>query len=129
MTIDRCARRKSGVSKVEEENLASLWLIQAGLTNTNRAGWHRVEGLQRTEIYYVKVDEVVAEGDRVVVRTTLSGLHQGEIQRIPATGRTVSISSITIFRLANGKIAEGWLVQEQLVLMPQLGVSPAPQAG
>jgi steroid delta-isomerase-like uncharacterized protein len=73
------------------------------------------------------IEDVVAEADRVVARTTFSGMHQGEMQGIQATGKRVSISSITIFRLDNGKIAEGWLVSDNLGMMQQLGVVPAPQ--
>jgi predicted ester cyclase len=46
------------------------------------------------------------------------------MQGIPATGKAVSISSITIFRLDNGKIAEGWLLNDALGMMQQLGVIP-----
>jgi steroid delta-isomerase-like uncharacterized protein len=73
------------------------------------------------------IEDVVAEGDRVVARTTFNGTHQGEMQGIPATGKLVSIPSITIFRMDNGKIAEGWLVSDNLGMMQQLGVVPAPQ--
>ena len=76
---------------------------------------------------HVTIEDVVAEGDRVVARTTYTGTHQADLQGIPATGKTVSESAITIFRLANGKIAEGWLVADNLGLMQQLGVIPAPQ--
>ena len=75
------------------------------------------------------IEDVVAEGDRVVARTTFNGTHQGEMQGIHATGKPVSVPGITIFRLANGKIAEGWLVNDNLSMMQQLGVIPAPQAG
>ncbi len=74
------------------------------------------------------IEDLVAEGDRVVARTTFNGTHQGEMQGIPATGKAVSVSGITIFRLDNGKIAEGWLVNDNLGLMQQLGVIPATQA-
>jgi steroid delta-isomerase-like uncharacterized protein len=74
------------------------------------------------------VEDLVAEGDRVVARTTFNGTHQGEMQGIPATGKAVSVSMITIFRLDNGKIAEGWLVNDALGMMQQLGVIPATQA-
>ena len=74
------------------------------------------------------VDDVVAEGDRVVARTTVIGTHQGEMQGIPATGKAISQPSITIFRLAKGKIAESWLATDNLSLMQQLGVIPVPQA-
>ena len=73
------------------------------------------------------IEDVVAEEDRVVARTTFNGTQQGEMQGIPATGKNVSIPSITIFRLDNGKIAEGWLVTDALGFMQQLGVIPTPQ--
>jgi steroid delta-isomerase-like uncharacterized protein len=73
------------------------------------------------------VDELIAEGDRVVLRSTMAGTHQGEMQGIPATGRAVTQPSITIFRLANGKIAEGWYASDHLSFMQQLGVIPTPQ--
>jgi len=73
------------------------------------------------------IEDMVAEEGRVVVRTTFNGTQQGEMQGIPATGKNVSIPSITIFRLDNGKIAEGWLVNDSLGMMQQLGVVPAPQ--
>jgi steroid delta-isomerase-like uncharacterized protein len=63
------------------------------------------------------IEDMVAEEDRVVARTTLNGTQQGEMQGIPATGKSVSISSITIFRMDNGKITEGWLVSDNLGMM------------
>ena len=77
---------------------------------------------------HMTIEDVVAEEDRVVARTTFNGTHRGEMQGIPATGKTVDIPGITIFRLDNGKIAEGWLLNDNLGLMQQLGVIPAPQA-
>jgi steroid delta-isomerase-like uncharacterized protein len=71
------------------------------------------------------IEDVVAEEDRVVARTTFNGTHQAEMQGIPATGNSVSIPSITIFRMENGKIAEGWLVNDNLGMMQQLGVVPS----
>jgi len=76
---------------------------------------------------YTTIADMVAEEDRVAARTTFDGTHQGEMQGIPATGKSVSIPSITIFRLDNGKIAEGWLVSDDLGMMQQLGVIPGPQ--
>ena len=74
------------------------------------------------------IDELVAEEDKVVLHATVSGTHQGELEGIPATGKSITQTSITIFRLANGKIAEGWYVSDHLKLMQQLGVIPAPEA-
>lgn len=76
---------------------------------------------------YTTIEDVVAEEDRVVARHTLTGTHQGEMEGIPATGKRVSIVGITIFRLDNGKIAEGWVANDHLGMMQQLGVIPTPQ--
>lgn len=77
---------------------------------------------------YTTIEDMVAEDDRVVARTTFNGTHQDEMQGIPATGKTISMPGITIFRLDNGKIAEGWLVNDNLGMMQQLGIIPGPQA-
>ena len=77
---------------------------------------------------YTTIEDMVAEDDRVVARTTINGTHKAEMQDIPATGKTVSMPGIAIFRLDNGKIAEGWLVNDNLSMMQQLGVIPGPQA-
>ncbi len=74
------------------------------------------------------IEDVVAEGNRVVARITFKGTHLGEMQGIPATGKMVNLPGITIFRMDNGKIAEGWMVNDNLGMMQQLGVIPAPQA-
>jgi len=74
------------------------------------------------------VEDILAEGDRVVARTTLKGTQLGEMQGIPATGKAVSVSAITIFRLDNGKIVEAWMVSDSLGMMQQLGVIPAAQS-
>lgn len=73
------------------------------------------------------IEDVIAEEDRVVARTTFNGTHQAELQGIPATGKTVNMPGIAIFRLDNGRIAEGWLVSDNLGMMQQLGVIPGPQ--
>jgi len=73
------------------------------------------------------IEDVVAEENRVVARTSFNGTNRAEMQGIPATGKAVSVPSITIFRLDNGKIAEGWLINDNLGMMQQLGVMPALQ--
>jgi len=77
---------------------------------------------------YTTIEDMVAEAEKVVARTTFNGTHQDEIQGIPATSKIVSIPGFAIFRLDNGKIAEGWLVNDNLRMMQQLGVIPGPQA-
>ena len=75
----------------------------------------------------ITIDDLIAEGDRVVAHTTVNATHLGEMQGIPATGKEFTLPSITIFRLANGKIAEGWYAADHLSMMQQLGLIPAPQ--
>ncbi len=77
---------------------------------------------------YTTIEDMVAEQDRVAARTTFNGTHHAELQGIPATGKTVNMPGIAIFRLDNGKITEGWLVNDNLSMMQQLGVIPGPQA-
>jgi steroid delta-isomerase-like uncharacterized protein len=72
------------------------------------------------------VEDMVAEGDRVVVRWTNSGTHVGEFAGIPATGRPFTIAGIDIYRLVDGKLSEHWHVIDQLSMLGQLGLLPEP---
>ncbi|MGI9084927.1 MAG: ester cyclase [Aeromicrobium sp.] len=71
------------------------------------------------------VDDVIAEGDKVVVRWTNEGTHVGEFAGIPATGRSFSVAGIDIYRVEGDRLAEHWHVIDQLALLGQLGVLPA----
>ena len=73
----------------------------------------------------VTIEELVAEGDKVAVRRFYEGTHRGELLGVPPTGNHVRIGGISIFRLAEGKIAEQWEQLDRLALMQQLGVLPA----
>jgi len=77
--------------------------------------------------FQVTIDDTVAEGDRVVTRLTSGGTHKGQFQGIPPTGKMLKISGISIFRLQNGKIVEGWLVNDELGMMRQMGLIPVPE--
>jgi steroid delta-isomerase-like uncharacterized protein len=71
-------------------------------------------------------DDLIAEGDKVVERFTLVGTHKGEFLGIPATGKQVRVTGMSIFRIANGKIVEHWGENDGMGLLMQLGVLPAP---
>ena len=71
------------------------------------------------------VDDIIAEGDTVVNRWTGHGTHLVELMGIPATGRPVTLTGITIFRIAGDKIVEEWTQMDQMSLMQQLGVIPS----
>jgi steroid delta-isomerase-like uncharacterized protein len=70
------------------------------------------------------VEDLVAEGDKVVGRFTMRGTHSGEFMGVPPTGRSVTMSGIDIVRVAGGKIAEFWYGEHLLELMQQLGAVP-----
>ena len=70
-------------------------------------------------------EELVAEGDKVVVRWTWSGIHTGEVWGTTATGKKLTITGISILRIADGKIAEEWSEMDNLGLMGQLGLLPS----
>lgn len=73
-----------------------------------------------------QIEDLIAEGDRVVARTTMTGTHRGDFFGIPATGRAVRVSGVHILRIANGRIAEHRGNNDDLGLMRQLGVIPEP---
>ncbi len=72
------------------------------------------------------IEDLIAEGDRVAVRQTLHGTHQGDFMGMPPTGRQVTGTGISIFRIVNGKVVEQWANYDDLGLLQQLGVVPVP---
>jgi steroid delta-isomerase-like uncharacterized protein len=74
---------------------------------------------------HVAVEDVIAEGDKVVCRNTVTGTHQGEYRGLPPTGRSVTYNEIFILRFAGGRIAEIWGVADVFSQMRQLGAIPA----
>ena len=71
------------------------------------------------------VEDVIGEGDKVVVRVTGTGTHEGDFQGIPPTGAKVTATGIGIGRMADGKVAEAWAAYDALGLLQQLGAVPA----
>lgn len=70
------------------------------------------------------IEDMVAEGDRVVLRMTWTGTHQGKFMGIPPTGRSVSFGVIDIIRITEGKFVEHWGQMDNMALMHQLGAVP-----
>jgi predicted ester cyclase len=74
----------------------------------------------------MNIDDLFAEDDKVVIRMTWVGTHTGDFYGRAATGRPVSVTSIGIDRVANGKIVEGWGEVDMLGLYEQIGVIQRP---
>jgi steroid delta-isomerase-like uncharacterized protein len=70
--------------------------------------------------------EMTAENDRVVARTFYRGTHRGEIFGIAPTGKAVSYAGAAFFRIADGKVIEGWVLGDLLSVLRQLGARSLP---
>lgn len=73
------------------------------------------------------IEDIVAEGDRVVLRWTNSGTHVGEFLGMPPTGKSYSIPGIEIWRVKDGRLAEHWDVVDIFGQLQQLGLLPQPE--
>ena len=75
------------------------------------------------------IDEILVDGDKVMTRVTMSGVQKGELEGIPTTGNSFTMSGFTVFRLVDGKIAEEWEDWDWLGLYQQLGMELKPKEG
>jgi predicted ester cyclase len=76
---------------------------------------------------HLTVEEVVAEGETVVVRATARGTMKGDFLEMKATGKTATWTEIHIGRLADGKVVEHWATIDQLGMLQQLGLAATPE--
>jgi steroid delta-isomerase-like uncharacterized protein len=74
---------------------------------------------------HLTVHDVIAEGDKVVGRTTVTGTHQGEFMGVGPTGKSVTYNEMFMFRFADGRVVETWGVVDVYAQMKQIGVIPA----
>jgi len=72
--------------------------------------------------YQTVIDDLIAEGDKVVARITMSGTNTGSFMGMPPAGKHVSFTGIYVVRIANGKIVEHWGEEDSVSLLQQLGV-------
>jgi steroid delta-isomerase-like uncharacterized protein len=68
--------------------------------------------LQAFPDLHIMIEDLIAEGDKVVARNLVTGTHEGEFMGRPATGESVAYNEIFIFRFANGRIGESWGIVE-----------------
>jgi steroid delta-isomerase-like uncharacterized protein len=101
--------RRSGGDVVGSEG---MWALLAGL----RESWPDLR---------FTVDQLIAEDDLVVARWHSEGTHTGPYLEVPATGRHIKNTGISIFRIRDGKVAESWLEMDTLGILRQLDVVPA----
>jgi steroid delta-isomerase-like uncharacterized protein len=89
-------------------------------------GFKELLGVYRTAFPDMKltIEEIIAEGDKVVTWATFTGTHRGPLQSLPATGKSVRVKDVDMFRVQAGKVAAAWTNFDQWGLMKQLGVVP-----
>jgi steroid delta-isomerase-like uncharacterized protein len=75
---------------------------------------------------HLTIEDVTAEGETVMTRWSCRGTHKGDLNGIAATGKQFTFTGISVVRVSNGKIAEGFVNWDALGLMQQLGVVPQP---
>ena len=74
--------------------------------------------------FQMRIDALIAEGDRVAVQGTVSGTHEGEFLGMPATGNAFSVSNIEVFEIQDGRITARWGIADSASMMEQLGLTP-----
>ena len=73
---------------------------------------------------YHQIEDQIAEGDKVVTRLTSYGKHEGDLPGAPRTGNEMKMTSITIHRIADGKLVEKWAEKDVIALLTQLEIMP-----
>ena len=71
--------------------------------------------------YQTRIDDLIAEGDKVVARVRITGTHTGDFYGIPPTGKHIDLSGIYIVRIADGKLVEHWGEENGSEVLRQLG--------
>lgn len=122
-----------GILAVAEELVAPEFLNHEAPPGRNR-GPESMRGLitmLRTAFpdLHFEIEDLVAEGDTVAGRLTMSGTHQGPLMGMPPTGRSVQQDHMHFVRFRDGKAIEHWGVRDDLGMMQQLGVIPPPGQG
>jgi steroid delta-isomerase-like uncharacterized protein len=93
-----------------DQFVAADYIGHMGAATMDRAELERLErqfGTAFPDAHHT-IDDLIAEGDRVVLRTTARATHQGEFEGIPPTGRAVEFTGLVVYRIAGDKIAESW---------------------
>ena len=92
----------------------------------NREGYKQVVKAFRSAFpdMQVRLEDVLAEGDKVVGRWTLRGTHRGDLLGTPPSGKQVTVSGMDVVRTSGGKIVEHWGQHDNLGLLQQIGVVP-----
>lgn len=117
-----CKGNLDAIDELIATNFVFNW-APPGVTS-DREGYKQTVTMQFTGFpdLHCTIDDLVAEGDKVVIRWTGNSTHKGEFMGIAPTGKKMKMTGISIIRIVGGKIAEEWTEMDQLGIMQQLGV-------
>ena len=73
--------------------------------------------------YELFIEEIMTEGNKVLIQARMSGIHAGEFNGIPPTGGKMDLPFVIRYIIENAKITDMWLIADQMILMEQLGVA------
>ena len=133
IVLDLVARMNSGDIPGAGALLAENCLNHAAIPEAQgRSGFERIAAKLRTAFpdLKLKVEDVVAAGDRVVVRGTVTGTHRGPLMFVhaplEATGKSFTVEQIHIYRVVDGRIVESWAGRDDIGMFRQLGLKIMP---
>ena len=119
---------QKNLATIDELNTPDVVLHNASMTIQGREPYKQFVSMYNAafpDLHFL-VEDLIAEGDKVVTRYMAQGTQQGALMGIAPTGKQVSVTNILITRIANDKAVEQWLNFDALGMLQQLGVVPAP---
>lgn len=125
----------AGKPTIYEELLAPNFVAHGAAPGTDTNRDQHKESMARLRTAFpdarVGIQEMLVDGDQVILRHTLAGTHSGKLQSpslgdIPPTGKRVMITGIVIYRVAGGKITDRWSNMDDLSMLVQLGAITLP---
>lgn len=116
---------------VEMQNQGDLSALEEVLSPAHAQVFREGNAVWQTGFpgYQQIIEDMISDGDKVVSRITIQGVHRGEFADIAPTGKKVRYSLIAIDRLEDGKVVESWEQGAYLDLMSQLGATVVPGQG
>jgi steroid delta-isomerase-like uncharacterized protein len=118
--------QEAGMAALEELYAPDYVYHLGGFGDMDLAAWKQLALAWYTALpdSHTTLEDLIAEGDKVVARCTMRATHRGEFMGIPPTGKQVSVPGIEIHRIEDGKFVVTWDSYDMLGLLQQLGAIP-----
>jgi len=111
-----------------EELISEDWVLHtaagAEIKGIEAEKQYVLQGRSPFSDYHIRIEDMVAEGNKIAVRATRLGKQSEQFRNISPTGKSVNVQRYTIYRLENSKLVEGWTLDDRLGQFQQLGAIP-----